>query len=97
MPASQAGVASAVAATARQFGSALGVAILGGLLTTRLGPSTDPHLLSNATHLPWAFLCLDGLAVAAVALVTTRRRPRDDQEHGAPSATPLPGTRIAGR
>ncbi|MFB7629419.1 MFS transporter [Streptomyces sp. NPDC056149] len=97
MPSSQAGVASAVAATARQFGNALGVAILGGLLTTKLGPSTDPHLLSNATHLPWAFLCLDGLAVVAVALVTTRRRPRGGREHGAPSSTPLPGKRISGR
>ncbi|MFI1198673.1 MFS transporter [Streptomyces sp. BHT-5-2] len=74
MPANQAGVASAVAATARQFGNALGVAVLGGFLAVGPGPSAAPHHLGNATHLPWAFLCLDGLAVTAVALFTTRRR-----------------------
>ncbi|MFI9046036.1 DHA2 family efflux MFS transporter permease subunit [Streptomyces sp. NPDC053427] len=96
MPASQAGVASAVAATARQFGNALGVAILGGLLTIKLGSSTGPHLLSNATHLPWACLCLDGLAVTAVAVFTTGQRPRDGGGAGSVSTTSLEGKRVAG-
>lgn len=77
MPADQAGVASAAAATARQFGSALGVAVLGALLAVGLDPSADSHSLSTATHLPWAFLCLVGLAVTTVAGLATKRRPGD--------------------
>ena len=37
MPLAQAGVAAAVASTSRQVGSALGVAVLGSLVTARLG------------------------------------------------------------
>ena len=40
MPVTQAGVAAGVASTSRQVGSALGVAVLGSLVTAQLGAST---------------------------------------------------------
>ncbi|WP_438489967.1 MFS transporter [Streptomyces sp. S186] len=90
MPANQAGVASAVGATARQFGNALGVAVLGGLLAVELKSPTGSHLLGNAVRLPWAFLCLDGLAVTAVALLATRRRPRHGGGESVSPSMPTP-------
>jgi EmrB/QacA subfamily drug resistance transporter len=50
MPLSQAGVASAVAGTARQLGSVLGVAVLGSVVTTRLHNELNARLATS--HLP---------------------------------------------
>ncbi len=50
MPLSQAGVASAVAGTARQLGSVLGVAVLGSVLSSQLRSQLSARLASS--HLP---------------------------------------------
>jgi EmrB/QacA subfamily drug resistance transporter len=52
MPLSQAGVASAVAGTARQLGSVLGVAVLGSVVTSRLHNELRDRLATS--HLPEA-------------------------------------------
>ncbi len=52
MPLSQAGVASAVAGTARQLGSVLGVAVLGSVVTSRLHNELKARLATS--HLPEA-------------------------------------------
>jgi EmrB/QacA subfamily drug resistance transporter len=65
MPASQAGVAAAVATTSRQIGLTLGFAGIGTLATARAhGPVRD-HLAA-ATHPAWWLAA--GLAVAVVAM-----------------------------
>jgi MFS family permease len=52
MPLSQAGVASAVAGTARQLGSVLGVAVLGSVVSSRLHTELRARLAGS--HLPEA-------------------------------------------
>jgi EmrB/QacA subfamily drug resistance transporter len=65
MPASQAGVASAIASTSRQVGMTLGVAVIGaiagGTLSGVLGPS-----FAAATHAGW-WICV-GLGLVCLAL-----------------------------
>jgi MFS family permease len=81
MPPSQAGVASAVISVTRQFGSVLGVAVMGAMLTASLhaglaAGSPRPQALSAATHGPWLLTAACGLLVAVVGLVTTSARAR---------------------
>ncbi len=70
MPASQAGVASAIASTSRQVGMTLGVAVIGaiagGTLSGALGPS-----FAAATHAGW-WICVGlGLVCLVLGLLTT--------------------------
>ena len=79
MPPSQAGVASAVISVTRQFGSVLGVAIMGAMLTASLhaglaAGSPRPQAFSAATHGPWLLTVVCGLLVAVAGLVTTSAR-----------------------
>lgn len=76
MPTSQAGVAAAVASTSRQVGTALGVAVLGALTTSREhGPLS--HTIATATHDAWWVMAGCGVAVFALGmLVTTARATR---------------------
>jgi EmrB/QacA subfamily drug resistance transporter len=72
MPASMAGVAAAIASTSRQFGSTLGVAVLGalsgGAITGHLGAG-----FAQATHVSWWIVVgLGGLVVLLGLLTTTR-------------------------
>jgi len=81
MPLSQAGVASAVISATRQFGSVLGVAVMGAMLTSGIRSRVaagSPHgvALAAATHAPWLLAVVCGALVAVVGLVTTRG-PRD--------------------
>jgi EmrB/QacA subfamily drug resistance transporter len=79
MPPSQAGVASAVISVTRQFGSVLGVAVMGAMLNASLhtglaAGSPRPQALSAATHGPWLLTVACGLLVAVTGLVTTSAR-----------------------
>jgi EmrB/QacA subfamily drug resistance transporter len=67
MPADQAGVAGAVAASSRQFGSAMGVAITGTLVTTA-GAG-----LTIVSHAAWAVLVGCGVLVLLLGVVSTGR------------------------
>ncbi|WP_433501929.1 MFS transporter [Pseudonocardia halophobica] len=70
MPAAQAGVASAVASTSRQVGTALGVAVIGSAVTASVvGPL--PTGLAEATHVGWAVQIACGAVVLVLGLVTT--------------------------
>jgi EmrB/QacA subfamily drug resistance transporter len=70
MPASQAGVASAIASTSRQVGMTLGVAVIGaisgGMISGAIGPS-----FAAATHAGW-WICVGlGLVCLVLGLLTT--------------------------
>jgi MFS family permease len=82
MPASQAGVASAIASTGRQVGMTLGVAVIGaiagGAISGALGPS-----FAAATHAGW-WVCVGlGLICLVLGLLTTKHGRR-----GPPVAPP---------
>ncbi len=69
MPPSQAGVAAAVASTARQVGGTLGVAVLGALAggtLAEIGPD-----FTAATHVSWWIVVGLGLAILVLAIVST--------------------------
>ncbi|OJY39153.1 MFS transporter [Pseudonocardia sp. 73-21] len=83
MPISQAGVASAVASTSRQVGSALGVAVLGSLVTARIsGPITTGF--ADASRIGWAVMVGCGLVILVLGVVGTgnwaRRTAADTAE-----------------
>jgi EmrB/QacA subfamily drug resistance transporter len=70
MPASQAGVAAAVATTSRQVGLTLGVAVLGALATAGLGGSLHDDL-ATATHTGWWLIAVLGTGIAALGLAAS--------------------------
>src|SRR5580692_5109834 len=79
MPPSQAGVASAVISATRQFGSVLGVAVMGAMLTSGVrvrvaAGESHADALSAATHAPWLLAVVCGALVAVVGLITTSAR-----------------------
>jgi EmrB/QacA subfamily drug resistance transporter len=80
MPRQQAGVASALAGSARQVGTVLGVALLGSLASTRLGhvPASGPAAshaaaLAAAIHLGYLVGALAAALIIPVAAATFRR------------------------
>jgi EmrB/QacA subfamily drug resistance transporter len=84
MPPEQAGVASAVISSSRQFGQVLGVAVMGAMLTSgyhaRLAAGVArPAALSAATNAPWLLAAACGVLVAVTGMVTTRSRAREDE------------------
>ena len=91
MPLAQAGVAAGVASTSRQVGSALGVAVLGSLVTARLGP--DLADFGAAARPAWIVVVACGLAVLALGLVGTTERARASARRTAErfaAPTPVP-------
>lgn len=80
MPITQAGVAAAVASTSRQVGSALGVAVLGSLVTARInGPIASGF--ADASRIGWAVMVGCGVVILVLAVVGTgpwARRTADD-------------------
>ncbi|HWU20145.1 MAG TPA: MFS transporter [Nocardioides sp.] len=70
MPRAQAGVAAAIASTSRQVGVSLGVAVLPTIAYGHLhGPAATG--LAGALHPAWWLMLGCGLAILALALVTT--------------------------
>ncbi|WUT40030.1 MFS transporter [Streptomyces sp. NBC_00690] len=65
LPPDRAGVAGAVTSTARQFGSALGIAIAGGLVA-----GTGPDGLPDAARPGWILVAACGLSLFLVARVS---------------------------
>jgi len=72
MPRSQAGVAAAVASTSRQIGMALGVAVVGSVLSSGLaGPLKTGF--AAASHPAWWIVAGCGLAVLGIGALTSGR------------------------
>jgi MFS family permease len=102
MPLAQAGVAAAVASTSRQVGSALGVAVLGSLVTAHITEGSGATSLqagfAEATRPAWVVVIGCGLAVLALGLGATtewaRETSRRTAERFAVAApAPAPATR----
>jgi MFS family permease len=78
MPAAQAGVAGAIASTARQTGNTLGVAILGSTIAHSTiglgGQAVDADRFLEQAYTPWLLLAGCGLACSLVAAVCTGPR-----------------------
>jgi EmrB/QacA subfamily drug resistance transporter len=73
MPRARAGTAAGIASTSRQVGSALGVAIVGSILTAGLAGGSIAHGFAAATRPAWWLVTAMGVIVFALALVTTSR------------------------
>jgi MFS family permease len=86
MPLDQVGVAGALAASARQFGSAIGVAVTGSIVAT-----TDAGFV-RSSHPAWAVIGCCGLAVLALGVVSTSGWAKDAAERNGRrlAATPVP-------
>lgn len=88
MPVSQAGVAAGVASTSRQVGSALGVAVLGSLVTARLAMSFDDW--AAAARPAWVVVIGCGLVVLALGVLGTTGRARATARRTAEQFAPAP-------
>ena len=70
MPRSQAGVAAAFASTSRQFGTSLGVAIIGATVASRL--HANAHVaFTDAARTGWYIMAGSGLCVLLLGIITT--------------------------
>jgi EmrB/QacA subfamily drug resistance transporter len=87
MPRAQAGVASAIATTSRQLGQTLGVAVVGAIVTSRVGGSPQAGL-SSASHPAWWTLTASGAVVLALGLLATTGRARTSARRTAARLNP---------
>ncbi|MFF9070188.1 MFS transporter [Streptomyces sp. NPDC014891] len=71
LPAARAGVAGAITSTARQLGSAIGIALAGGLVT-----ATGPAELAHASRPGWIVVAGCGVLLLLVAHVSQPRETR---------------------
>jgi MFS family permease len=85
MPRAQAGVAAAVATTSRQVGQTLGVAVVGAIVTSRLGQSAD---LSSASHPAWWTLTACGGVVLVLGFLATTRQAKESARRTAVQLNP---------
>jgi MFS family permease len=91
MPASQAGVAAAVATTSRQIGLTLGVAVVGAVATAQVDGSLHDQLAA-ASHTAWWLIAALGAGIAALGLAASTDAARASAErtaarlHEAPQA-----------
>jgi EmrB/QacA subfamily drug resistance transporter len=83
MPSSMAGVAAAIASTSRQFGSTLGVAVLGALAGGAVSGGVGAAGFSQATHSSWWIVVGIGVVVVALGLLTTTEWARSTAERTA--------------
>jgi EmrB/QacA subfamily drug resistance transporter len=70
MPASQAGVAAAVATTSRQVGLTLGVAVVGAVVIAKVDGSLAVQL-ATASHAAWWLIAALGAGIVALGLVAS--------------------------
>ena len=70
MPREQAGVAAAIATTSRQFGQAIGVAVVGAIVASGAGGPAAAGLTS-ATHPAWWVLTILGAVMLGLAVLAT--------------------------
>lgn len=82
MPASQAGVAAAVATTSRQVGLTLGVAIVGALATAGVDGPLSEHLAA-ASHPAWWLIAALGAGIVALGLAASTGAARVSAERTA--------------
>jgi EmrB/QacA subfamily drug resistance transporter len=87
MPREQAGVAAAVATTSRQFGQAIGVAIVGAIVASSAEGSTEAGL-SSATHPAWWTLTALGAVVLVLGLLATGSRATESARRTAVKLNP---------
>src|SRR3954468_16608306 len=87
MPRAQAGVASAIATTSRQVGQTLGVAIVGAVVTSRLGDSVHDGL-SQASPPGWWTLTACGAIVLLLGFAATSDRARASARRTATQLNP---------
>ncbi len=71
MPASQAGVASAVASTSRQVGQTLGVGIVGSAIAAELNPAQLIKHFTASTRSDWWLLAACALLIVLLGLLST--------------------------
>ncbi len=76
MPRAQAGVASAIATTSRQFGQTLGVAVVGAIVTSRMGASLPGDLSSASPPAWWLLTACGGVVLLLGFMATTGRAER---------------------
>jgi predicted MFS family arabinose efflux permease len=76
MPVAQAGVAAAVAATSRQVGVALGVAIFGSVAAHQVAGRPGATTIDPTSAAAWWIMVGCGLAIAVLGVLTTGRWAR---------------------
>jgi len=87
MPRAQAGVASAIATTSRQFGQTLGVAVVGAIVTSRIASPAGAGLAA-ASHPGWWALTAAGAVVLILGLTATTSRARASARRTAAALNP---------
>jgi EmrB/QacA subfamily drug resistance transporter len=73
MPADQAGVAAAVASTSRQFGTTLGVAVVGAVAVPTAALAGGGVDIAAASHVGWWIIAGCGAFVLTLGMATTTR------------------------
>jgi hypothetical protein len=87
MPRAQAGVASAIATTSRQFGQTVGVAVAGAILASGVGGAAHADL-SSASHPAWWTLAGLGGVVFLLGVMATGRRAGESARRTAAQLNP---------
>ncbi len=87
MPRAQAGVASAIATTSRQIGQTLGVAVIGAIVTSRLGDSAQANL-SAASPPGWWTLTACGAIVLVLGFTATSGHAKESARRTAAMLNP---------
>jgi len=90
MPRAQAGVASAIASTSRQIGATLGVAVVGALVTSKVGAVSGGVQLdfASASRAGWWVLAGCGAVVLVLGMLVTSQRARSSAQRTAKELNP---------
>jgi hypothetical protein len=92
MPASQAGVAAAVATTSRMTGQTLGVAIVGAVATAGVTHSVSDQL-ATASHAAWWLIAALGVGVSGLGLFASSAAAQASAQRTAKRLNADPGPR----